>query len=364
MSAKIRTLIVDDSRLMRDMISTMLSSDPAIEVVGTAEDPFDAREKIKALNPDVMTLDINMPKMDGIEFLKKVMRLRPMPVVMFSTLTQDGADATLRALEVGAFDYAAKPTEDIRQHFDRLTETLVSKVKSAAAANLAQRTSATLSSARASNKSAKSLLAGCRLLVVGASTGGVEALRSLAGSISASTRPIAIVQHMPENFTAQFARRLSAICAAEVKEAADGEVMRDGFVYVAPGHSHLTLRKTGQSISCALEQSPKVSGHRPAVDKLFMSAAEVVGQSAGGIILTGMGRDGAEGLKALHDTGAVTIGQSEASSLVYGMPKAASELGAVKHDLSLEEIGMHISGCAGDRKTFVTNDTVPTAKAG
>ncbi len=344
MATKIRVLIVDDSRLMRDMVSGMLLSDPSIEVVGTAEDPFDAREKIKLLNPDVMTLDINMPKMDGIEFLKKVMRLRPMPVIMFSTLTQEGADATLRALEIGAFDYASKPTEDIRQHFDRLRDTLVSKVKSAMGANVTRRNGT--GAAAGSFGNGASLLTRSEVIAIGASTGGVEALRSLAPRIPATTKPIVIVQHMPENFTGQFARRLSSICNAEVKEASDGERLKDGFVYIAPGHSHLTLKGAADGFTCVLDKDEKVSGHRPAVDKLFASVAEAAGRRAAGVILTGMGRDGAQGLMKMRDAGAVTLGQSEGTCLIYGMPKAAADLGAVQYVLPLEEIGEQFHGTA------------------
>ncbi|MGO8919205.1 MAG: protein-glutamate methylesterase/protein-glutamine glutaminase [Stellaceae bacterium] len=336
----IRVLIVDDSALIRQVLSELLASDRDIEVVGTAPDPIVARDKIKALNPDVLTLDIEMPRMDGLSFLDKVMTLRPMPVVVVSTLTQQGADAALRALELGAVDYVAKPTLDIRQGVIALGAELVAKVKAAATANV---------KARAAKKpGGRPLVFDHRLssegwiVAIGASTGGVEALQELLTVLPASAPAILVTQHMPAGFTASFAQRLDPRCAMSVAEATDGARVMAGHVYIANGNHHLELARSGAHYKCRVRDGAPVSGHRPSVDVLFRSVAAAAGRSATGVILTGMGKDGAEGLLELRRAGGRTLGQDELSCLIYGMPKAAKELGAVEKELPLSRIPQEI----------------------
>ncbi len=341
MAKKITVLIVDDSALIRQMFSEILSSEPDIEVVDTASDPFDAREKIKLLNPDVLTLDIEMPRMDGLSFLEKIMALRPMPVVMVSTLAQKGADATIRALELGAFDYVAKPVSNhTRDTIGELKDDLVAKVRAAAQANITSRNVTRSASATPSiipfnpshgkNK---------HIIAIGASTGGVEALRDFLVRLPANCPPIVITQHMPESFTKSFAARLNNVSEITVVEAANHDRLRDGHAYIAPGGSrHLKIVKLAGEYVCKLEEGATVSSHRPSVDVLFHSVAEAVGAKAVGVILTGMGKDGAEGMKAMRDKGAYNIGQNQASCVVYGMPQVAHKLGATHVELPLSEI--------------------------
>ncbi len=341
MSKKITILVVDDSALIRQMFREILSSEPDMEVVDTASDPFDAREKIKLLNPDVLTLDIEMPRMDGLSFLEKIMALRPMPVVMASTLTQKGADATIRALELGAFDYVAKPVSNhTRDTIGALKSDLVAKVRAAASANITSRNVTRSASETPSiipfhpphgkNK---------HIIAIGASTGGVEALRDLLVRLPANCPPIVITQHMPESFTKSFAARLNNVSQITVLEAANHDRLRDGHAYIAPGGSrHLKIVKLGADYVCKLEEGATVSSHRPSVDVLFHSVAESVGAKAVGVILTGMGKDGAEGMKAMRDKGAYNIGQNQASCVVYGMPQVAHKLGATHVELSLADI--------------------------
>jgi two-component system chemotaxis response regulator CheB len=325
----IRVLVVDDSATMRGLITARLRSDPMIEVVGQAADPHDARQAIKRLNPDVITLDIEMPNMDGIEFLEKIMRLRPTPVIMISTLTQRGAESSLKALEIGAFDCIAKPSGGSSDDFD----TLVEKVK--AAANSRRRLRRQDAVKRGADAS---FMPDDRLIAIGASTGGVEALISVLSQFPANCPPTVISQHMPATFTRSFAARLNNLCPASVCEATEGAPLEAGRVYLAPGDFHLEL--TGSSsYRCHLSDNPKVNGHRPSVDVMFTSVVRAVGSRAIGVILTGMGRDGADGLLALRTAGAETIGQDEQSSVVYGMPRVAFEIGAVTRQLPLERIG-------------------------
>ena len=328
----IKVLIVDDSATMRSLIGAVLRRDPEIRVVGTAGDPLEARAKIKELEPDVLTLDIEMPNMNGLEFLEKIMRLRPMPVIMVSTLTQKGADATLEALEIGAFDCIGKPgpDTDVIAAFGEL----VDKVKAAAKARV-----------RPTGQSSGQVAAGPRfvpngkIVAIGSSTGGVEALLTVLSRFPANCPPTVITQHMPATFTKSFAERLNRACAAEVAEAWDGAPLTTGKVYLAPGGlTHLEV--SGQSQHrCSLREGDLVNGHRPSVDRLFHSVAHAAGAKAVGAILTGMGRDGAQGLKAIRDGGGRTLGQDEHSCVVYGMPKAAADLGAVERQVSLERIG-------------------------
>ncbi|MEZ5996975.1 MAG: chemotaxis response regulator protein-glutamate methylesterase [Hyphomonadaceae bacterium] len=321
---RVRVLVVDDSPTIRGIISRVLGADPDIEVVGAAGDPLEARGLIKELNPDVITLDVEMPKMNGIEFLEKIMRLRPMPVIMVSTLTQAGAAISIEALELGAFDCVGKP------EFDGLPE----KVKAAARARVRPTGELARPAMRAGD-----YRPGNKLLAIGSSTGGVEALLTVLAAFPENCPPTVITQHMPPTFTASFAARLDRTCAPKVQEASDGAPILPGHVYLAPGGAtHLEV-KGGTHPRCVLREGPTVSGHRPSVDVLFHSVAEAYGRRAAGVILTGMGRDGAQGLKAMRDAGAGTIGQDEGSCVVYGMPKAAFELGAVERQLPLTAIG-------------------------
>jgi two-component system, chemotaxis family, protein-glutamate methylesterase/glutaminase len=325
MSAPVRVLIVDDSAVVRQLLSTLLSADPEIEVVGTAPDPHVARERIKTLNPDVITLDVEMPHMDGVTFLRKIMTLRPMPVVMISTLTQAGAETTLEALEIGAVDFVAKPTAGLAEAMAGLATELQAKVKAAARARVGMRR-APPPAPRVRERSHR--VPG-RIVVIGASTGGVEALKVVLMGLPPDCPPTLITQHMPPRFTAAFAERLNRECPMTVSQAVQDELIEPGHVYIAPGSHHLELHRNGGRNICRLSEAPPVSGHRPSVDVLFRSAARAAGKSAVGVILTGMGKDGAEGLLEMRQAGAVTLGQNEESSLIYGMPRVAFERGGV-----------------------------------
>ena len=335
MTKPVRVLIVDDSALIRQLLSTLLSSDPEIEVVGTAGDPLIARERIKALNPDVITLDVEMPNMDGVTFLRKIMTLRPMPVIMISTLTQAGAEITLEALEIGAVDFIAKPTTDVAAAMADIAAELQAKVKFAAHARVSARK--VPAPARIARRE-RPICSADRIIAIGASTGGVEALKTLLMDMPAVCPPILITQHMPPRFTSAFAERLNRECPMAVSEAADNEPIEPNHAYIAPGSHHLELVRVGGFYRCSLSDGPPVSGHRPSVDVLFRSVANTAGKAAVGVILTGMGKDGAEGLLQLRNTGAMTLGQDEASSLIYGMPRVAFERGAVVRQYSLSHM--------------------------
>ena len=345
----ITVLIVDDSALIRTMFKEMLSSVSDIQVLDTAVDPLDAREKIKRLNPDVVTLDIEMPNMNGIAFLEKIMALRPMPVLMVSTLTQKGAAETIRALELGAVDYISKPTgAQTRDALSALKEDLIAKVREAAKANLRARTSA--------HEEKNVLLsyngdANAHLIAIGSSTGGVETLRDIFGQLPANCPPIVMTQHMPPSFTTSFAARLDSISAVSVKEAEEGDKLKPGHAYLARGGRHLSIIRSGTDFICHLEDGAAGSGHRPSVDVLFNSVAEVAALRAVGVILTGMGKDGAQGLLKMRQSGSRTIGQNKNSCVVYGMPKAAYSIGAVEEELALADIPARIlSLCEKERK--------------
>jgi len=329
--SRIRVLVVDDSATMRGLITATLERDPKIEVCGCAGDPLEARQLIKQLNPDVVTLDIEMPNMNGLDFLEKIMRLRPMPVIMVSTLTQQGAKATLAALEIGALDCVGKPTvNSVSEGFSELAE----KVKAAATAKVRPRGDAPAPQ----QVLRRGYRNNGRIIAIGSSTGGVEALLNILSEFPADCPPTVVTQHMPASFTHSFAERLNRASAARVSEAIDGDLLTPGRIYIAPGgETHLEV--VGASTPrCRLIEGDAVSGHRPSVDVLFRSVAACTGPRALGIILTGMGRDGAQGLLALREAGARTLGQDEASSVVYGMPKAAFELGAVERQLPLRKI--------------------------
>jgi two-component system chemotaxis response regulator CheB len=336
----IKVQVIDDSALIRRLLTDILSADPAIEVVGTASDPLIARERIRTLQPDVLTLDIEMPKMDGLTFLERLMALKPMPVVVVSTLTQKNTDAALRALELGAVDYVPKPLADITVGMQALGEDLVAKVKAAARARPRGRSSA--AAPRSALAVDPRLSTVGRIVAIGASTGGVEALQQVLMRLPATAPAVLVTQHMPAGFTASFARRLDTQCAVTVLEATQGRRVLPGHVYIAPGSHHLELLRSGAHFECRLHDGPLVSGHRPAVDVLFHSVAAAAGRSAVGIILTGMGRDGAAGLLEMRRTGARTLGQTEASCVVYGMPKAAMQAGAVDAEFPLDRIAEEI----------------------
>jgi len=327
----VRVVVVDDSATMRGLISACLRRDPQIEVVGTAGDPLEARQAIKALNPDVITLDIEMPNMNGLEFLEKIMRLRPMPVVMVSTLTQAGAEATLKALELGAVDCLAKPTS-VPGATDDFAE-LSARVRAAAAARVRPRSEAVDSGARPAYAPSGEMVA------IGSSTGGVEALLTVLAHYPENCPPTVITQHMPSTFTRNFAARLDRSTPAHVQEAYDDAPLEIGKVYLAPGgDAHLEVARAG-GLRCRLRPGEPISGHRPSVDALFRSVAQSAGSAALGVILTGMGRDGAQGLAAMRAAGAQTLGQDEATSVVYGMPRVAFDTGAVQRQAPIDKIG-------------------------
>lgn len=327
----IGVLVVDDSATMRGLIGAALKRDPEIEVLGFANDPLEAREQIKKLNPDVVTLDVEMPKMNGLEFLEKIMRLRPTPVVMVSTLTQAGADVTLAALELGAVDCIGKPVGGVtaQEAFAELTV----KVKAAARARVKPYAGPVAPAERDGNYKASDCV-----LAIGSSTGGVEALMTILANFPASCPPTVITQHMPATFTKSFAARLDKISGAHVTEAKDGDRLLPGHVYVAPGgDQHMEVAGVSQPV-VRLRAGEPVNGHRPSVDVLFESVAKLNRPSVG-VILTGMGRDGAAGLLTMRKSGARTLGQDESSSVVYGMPRVAFEMGAVERQYGLSRMG-------------------------
>ncbi len=335
---RVRVLIVDDSATIRRLLMAVLARDEDIEVVGGAPDAAAARQMIKDLNPDVITLDVEMPNMNGLEFLEKIMRLRPMPVVMVSTLTQRGAEVTLSALEIGAVDYFAKPTENVAAHMEECARELCEKVRTAATARVRPYRRREAPSPRPE----ADFDPGSSVIAIGSSTGGVEALIDVLSHFPANCPPTVITQHMPPHFTTSFAERLNRLCRPQVSEATDGAVLAPGKVYLAPGgERHLEISGVG-TLKCRLIGTPAVNGHRPSVDVLFNSVAATARTNAVGVILTGMGRDGASGLLAIRKSGGATVGQDEASSVVYGMPRVAMELGAVEKQFSLHQIGQEV----------------------
>jgi two-component system chemotaxis response regulator CheB len=343
---KVRALIVDDSTLIRQLFAMLLAQDPEIEVVGSAPDPYVARDMIKSLKPDVITLDVEMPRMDGLSFLRKIMALHPMPVVMVSTLTQANADVTIQALEAGAVDFVAKPTTQLDKSMDLLGRELSAKVKNAARTRVYARPETAPEPKPA--VPVKSIGLTDKIIFVGASTGGVEALLKLLLGFPADCPPILITQHMPERFTASFAARLNTVCAMEVVEATHDQPVQQGHVYIAPGSHHLEIARKANRFVCQLHQQAAVSGHRPSVDVLFGSAARVVGRKAVGAILTGMGKDGAQGLYEMRQAGAATFGQDEKTSLIYGMPRAAFEKGGVGRQVPLDKMAAAILAACTD----------------
>jgi two-component system chemotaxis response regulator CheB len=336
---KIRVLIVDDSALTRKILTEILSSDKDIEIVGTAMDPYMAREKIKKLNPDVLTLDVEMPKMDGISFLKNLMRLRPMPVIMVSSLTQAGADIALEALGLGAIDYIGKPDVSSESKLSDYASEIIKKVKVAATIGHAEQPLPAAINGKSLTASRKSLN-GCKqpIIAIGASTGGTEAIKELLLNLQPGPCSLVIVQHIPKAFSKAFADRVNRSSALEVVEAQDDLKIQPGHAYIAPGDKHLEIIKKQGSYFCKLNDSEPFNRHKPSVDVLFNSVCTVAGRSAIGVLLTGMGADGAHGLKYIRDTGAITIAQDEQSSIVWGMPGEAVKLQAADFVLPLNKI--------------------------
>ena len=342
---KKRVLIVDDSALMRQILTQIFQSDPDLEVVGSAGDPYIARDKIKALKPDVLTLDVEMPRMDGLTFLEKLMKGHPMPVVMVSSLTERGCDTTLRALSLGAVDFITKPKLDVKTGTLDLANEIIAKVKAAAGARVSspRLTAAQGFSAPATVSYLPQIKATHKIVAIGASTGGTEALKDLLEVLPADFPGIVIVQHMPEKFTAQFARRLDSLCKISVKEAEDGDRVLPGHALLAPGGKHMLLVRRGAEYSVKITVTEPVNRHRPSVDVLFDSVAENAGSNAVGVILTGMGNDGARGMLAMKNAGAFNVAQDEASCVVFGMPKEAIALGGAHEIHPLSKIAPTIA---------------------
>ncbi|MFH3430195.1 chemotaxis response regulator protein-glutamate methylesterase [Klebsiella aerogenes] len=336
--SKIRVLCVDDSALMRQLMTEIVNGHADMEMVAVAPDPLVARDLIKKFNPQVLTLDVEMPRMDGLDFLEKLMRLRPMPVVMVSSLTGKGSEITLRALELGAVDFVTKPQLGIREGMLAYSELIGEKIRTAARARLPQRANdqppAILSHGP--------LLSSEKLIAIGASTGGTEAIRQVLQPLPATSPALLITQHMPPGFTRSFAERLNKLCQITVKEAEEGERVLPGHAYIAPGDRHLELARSGANYQVKLHDCPAVNRHRPSVDVLFRSVARHAGRNAVGVILTGMGNDGAQGMLEMHRAGAYTLAQSEVSCVVFGMPREAIASGGVNEVVELERMSQRM----------------------
>ncbi|MBU0508584.1 chemotaxis response regulator protein-glutamate methylesterase [bacterium] len=327
----IKVLVVDDSALVRKVFSEELSRDPEIQVVGTAPDPYIARDKIVQLEPDVLTLDVEMPRMDGLSFLRKLMKYHPMPVIVVSSLTPKGGDMAMEALEIGAIEVMCKPGEAYT--VGEMSRDLIQKIKAVAYMRMDRRPS-TNGDAPAPVRTALSKTT-LKIVAIGASTGGTEALREVLIRYPVNAPATVIVQHMPEQFTRAFAERLNGLCAIEVREARSGDTLRAGLALIAPGNQHMVLQRSGAVYQVLVKDGPRVHHQRPAVDVLFRSVARIAGRNAVGVILTGMGADGAEGLLEMRQSGARTLGQDEASCIVYGMPKEAYNMGAVEKQTTI-----------------------------
>ncbi|WP_456413728.1 protein-glutamate methylesterase/protein-glutamine glutaminase [Thiolapillus sp.] len=346
----IRVLVIDDSALVRSLLTRILEKDPQIQVVGSAADPYIARKKIKQLRPDVLTLDVEMPKMDGITFLQNLMRLHPMPVVMVSSYTEKGAEITLRALELGAIDFVSKPQGELSGSLEMVGEEIIQKVKTASRANIhaAGRTRPSTPLSVEEKQSVDSILPGGKkqrpnsalppLIAIGASTGGTEAIKDVLLGLPEKMPAIVITQHIPPGFSTAFAKRMDRLAALKVHEAEDAQPIAPGNVYIAPGAQHLLVTLDNKGYRCKLNDGPRVNRHKPSVDVLFRSVAQTAGRNATGVILTGMGDDGARSLLEMREAGARTIAQDEESSVVWGMPGSAIKRGAAEQILPLEKI--------------------------
>jgi two-component system chemotaxis response regulator CheB len=353
---KTRVVVIDDSALVRSMLAEIINRQPDMQCVGTAPDPLVARQMIRELDPDVVTLDVEMPRMDGLDFLEKLMRLRPMPVVMVSTLTERGAEVTLRALELGALDFVAKPRIGIANGLSQLGDDITDKIRAAARAQIrrvvaapasgtAARPGASLAtpgSAPAAVASPLGRLSTEKIIFIGASTGGTEATKDVLVNLPADCPAVMITQHMPPGFTTSYAARLDSLCRIRVAEARDGERVLPGHAYLAPGGRHLSVERSGANYVARVTDGEPVNRHKPSVEVLFESAARVVGPNALGVMLTGMGADGARAMRAMRDAGSYNIAQDEASCVVFGMPKEAIAHGAAHEVLALPKIAARL----------------------
>lgn len=364
--SKIKVLVVDDSALVRKLLSEILNADSDIEVVGTAIDPYQAREKIKQLKPDVLTLDVEMPRMDGVTFLRNLMRLHPMAVVMVSTLTEQGAHVTLEALELGAVDFVAKPKLDLSNTLSAYAAEIIEKVKTAAVVNIhalakekkpvlaavpEKLTADAVLTKRAPSTIPVHLKTTEKVIAIGSSTGGTEAIKEVLKELPSDCPGIVIVQHIPSTFSGPFAERVNGLCAIEVSEAEDGQQILPGHAYIAPGDKHLIVERSGARFYCKLNDGPPVSRHKPSVDVLFRSVAQNVGVNAIGLMLTGMGDDGAKGMLEMKEAGAFNFVQDEKSSVVWGMPGQAVKIGAAELQVPLTKI-------AGKLMKLISNNII------
>lgn len=337
---KIKVLVVDDSALMRQLLTEVVNHDPDLEVVGTAADPYVAWDKIQRLQPDVLTLDVEMPRMDGLTFLEKLMANRPMPVVMVSSLTEKGCETTLHALELGAMDFVAKPKIDVASKTVELAEEILEKIKTASVGRV-RSIPRSVPRARTAERPLQSqalIKSTHKVLAIGGSTGGTEALREVLAALPADSPGVVAVIHMPEGFTRSYAQRLDGLCEIRVKEAADGDRILPGHALIAPGNFHMKVVRSGASYVVKVESGDPVNRHRPSVDVLFDSCARYLGPNAVGAILTGMGNDGAKGLLAMKNAGAHTVAQDEATCVVFGMPREAIALDAAEEIMPLNSI--------------------------
>ena len=337
--AKIRVLTIDDSALMRQVLAELLSKDPSIEVIGSAPDPYVAREKIKALNPDVLTLDVEMPKMDGLTFLEKLMRGRPTPVIMVSSLTEAGCQTTLRALELGAVDFITKPKIDLREGMDQVAQDLIGKIKAAATASVRPTMASSSSTARPVALNSAMIKTTDMIIAIGSSTGGTEAVKDVLQVLPPNTPPILITQHMPERFTKTWADRMNQLCRISVKEAEDGDILRPGLALLAPGGKQMMIDGRG---AVKILPGDERLNYKPCVDITFGSAAKTYGDKVLAVVLTGMGADGREGARLLKQGGSSIWAQDEASCVIYGMPMAIVKAELADAVYSLDDIGRHL----------------------
>ncbi len=339
--AKTRVIVVDDSALVRGLLKEMINAQPDMECVGAANDPLIAREMIRALNPDVITLDIEMPRMDGLDFLGKLMRLRPLPVIMVSTLTENGAEATLRALELGAVDFVAKPKIGVANALMTLSQDITEKIRMAAKTTLRRAPSTTSPPVNAPIANIGRLSTE-KIIFIGASTGGTEATKEVLVNLPPDSPAVVITQHMPPGFTRSYATRLDGLCRIHVAEAQDGERILPGHAYIAPGGFHLSVERSGANYIARVRDGEPVNRHKPSVEVLFQSAAKVVGPNALGVMLTGMGADGAKAMREMLDAGSYNLVQNEATCVVFGMPREAIAAGAANEVLPLNQIAPHL----------------------